>query len=179
MKPRSLLPRVQHCVDAEGHGIDSQDTLCREFARAKGYTVARVFKDEAVSGRSDRSPRHPGNAVLPAPWRQAPRYVVLIDDMSRHNIKAHIELRGAIASTGALLESPSIEFGEDSAAQLVEHLLASVSQYQREKKAEQTRRRMASHVVGLLALRDTHHLPVPQKCRCQGAGAARADGVGG
>ena len=52
---------------------------------------------------------------------------VVIDDISRlaRGIEAHIQLRAEIGSTGASLESPSIEFGEDSDSQLVENMLSN------------------------------------------------------
>ena len=71
--------------------------------------------------------------------RSTSPYIVLIDDISRfaRDLEAHLTLRRAIADAGAVLESPSIEFGEDSDSILVENLLASVSQHQRQKNAEQ------------------------------------------
>lgn len=61
--------------------------------------------------------------------------------------KFHLELRSSIASAGARLESPSLEFGEDSDSQLVENLLASVSQHRRQKNAGQTRNRMRARIM--------------------------------
>ncbi len=61
-------------------------------------------------------------------------------------LQAHLDLRGMIASAGGVLESPSIEFGEDPDSILVENLLASVSQHQRQKNGEQTKNRMRSRV---------------------------------
>lgn len=131
----------------KGHGLGSQETRCREFARLKGYEVAEVFCDEAVSGGLiDR----PGMLAM-LKYLKANRraeHVVLIDDISRlaRDMKAHLDLRDAIAAAGARLESPSIEFGEDSDSILVENLLASVSQHQRQKNAEQTRNRMRARI---------------------------------
>ncbi len=131
----------------KGHGLGSQETRCREFARMKGYEVAQVFCDEAVSGGLiDR----PGMLAM-LKYLKANRrseHVVLIDDISRlaRDMKAHLDLRDAIAAAGARLESPSIEFGEDSDSILVENLLASVSQHQRQKNAEQTRNRMRARI---------------------------------
>lgn len=70
--------------------------------------------------------------------------IVLIDDISRlaRGLEAHIQLRTAISGAGGKLESPSIEFGDDSDSQLVENLLASVSQHQRQKNSEQVVNRM-------------------------------------
>ena len=62
-------------------------------------------------------------------------------------LEAHLKLRTAIADAGGRLESPSIEFGEDSDSLLVENLLASVSQHQRQKNAEQTVNRMRARVM--------------------------------
>ena len=45
------------------------------------------------------------------------------------------------------LESPSIEFGEDSDSILVENLLASVSQHQMQKNSEQTLNRMKARLM--------------------------------
>jgi site-specific DNA recombinase len=76
-------------------------------------------------------------------------HIVIIDDISRvaRNIKGHLDLRDAISETGARLESPSIEFGEDSDSILVENLLASVSQHQCQKNTEQTANRKRSRLL--------------------------------
>jgi site-specific DNA recombinase len=75
--------------------------------------------------------------------------VVIIDDISRlaRGLKAHLELRMAIQQAGGVLQSPSIEFGDDSDSQLVENLLASVSQHQRQKNAEQVKNRMRARLM--------------------------------
>ena len=75
-------------------------------------------------------------------------YVVIIDDITRlaRGLDAHIKLRAEISGAGGVLESPSIEFGEDSDSILVENLLASVSQHQRQKNGEQTKNRMRARL---------------------------------
>ncbi len=59
----------------------------------------------------------------------------------------HPKPRSSIAKAGGILESPSIEFGEDPDSILVENLLASVSQHQRQKNGEQTKNRMRARVM--------------------------------
>lgn len=34
----------------EGHGLDSQETRCRDYAARKGYEIVEVFNDRGVSG---------------------------------------------------------------------------------------------------------------------------------
>ena len=131
----------------EGDGLASQENRCREYATYKDYDVVEVFKDD-MSGKFERRPAmdrmlaflrlHPKDSI-----------VVIIDDISRfaRNVQAHIALRETLSDAGGILESPSIEFGEDSDSRLVEHMLASVAQHQREKNAEQTSNRMKGRMM--------------------------------
>lgn len=131
----------------EGHGLESQETRCREFAKLKGYEVVLAFHEKGITGKLLNRPEM--QSMLDFLSKQEPQeYVVLIDDISRlaRDIEAHIQLRVAIKDAGGVLESPSIEFGEDSDSRLVEHLLASVAAHQREKNAEQVRNRMRARV---------------------------------
>ncbi len=132
---------------AKGQGAESQAARCAEFARMKGYAVVKTFEDKAISGSLiDR----PGMKALLSFLRQHRKdnVRVLLDDISRlaRGLEAHLALRAAIAEAGGILESPSIEFGEDSDSQLIEHLLASVSAHARVKNAEQTRNRMEARM---------------------------------
>ncbi|NQW11399.1 MAG: recombinase family protein [Alphaproteobacteria bacterium] len=133
---------------SKGHGIASQETRCREFARMKGYEVADVFKDEAVSGGVIDRPGMLSMLAYLKKHKRGGEHVVIIDDISRlaRDIKAHLDLRTAIAGAGGRLESPSIEFGEDSDSILVENLLASVSQHQRQKNTEQVYNRQRARL---------------------------------
>jgi site-specific DNA recombinase len=130
-----------------GDGLKSQETRCREFARMKGYDVVEVFSDDVSGSRVHR----PGMGAMLAYLRKRKTQgiVVIIDDVSRlaRGLEAHLELRGSIASAGGILESPSIEFGEDSDSKLIENLLASVSQHSRQKNGEQTINRMRARVT--------------------------------
>ncbi len=131
----------------QGDGLGSQETRCREFAKYKGYTVVDVFKDDMSGSLIDR----PGMKAMLSCLRKHRRdaYVVIIDDISRlaRGLEAHLQLRASIGDAGGILESPSIEFGEDSDSKLVENLLASVSQHQRQKNGEQTKNRMRARVM--------------------------------
>ncbi len=134
---------------SKGHGLESQETRCREFAKLKGYEVDAVFQDAAVSGGIVDRPGILDMLAHLKKHRKRHSYSVIIDDISRiaRDIEAHLQLRRAISNAGASLESPSIEFGEDSDSILVENLLASVSQHQRQKNAEQTKNRMRARMM--------------------------------
>jgi len=131
----------------EGHGLESQETRCREFASYKGYEVVEVFRDDMSGAYAGR----PGMLAMLSylKRRKADPHVVVIDDISRlaRGLDAHLKLRTAISEAGGILQSPSIEFGEDSDSILVENLLASVSQHQRQKNGEQTTNRMRARAM--------------------------------
>ena len=148
--PAVIYARVSSAAQLQkGHGIESQITRCREFARMKGYEVTEVFTDEAVSGGVTDRPGILAMLKHLGAQKHVSGHVVIIDDISRiaRDIKTHLDLRAAIAEVGAKLESPSIEFGEDSDSILVENLLASVSQHQRQKNTEQTKNRMRARML--------------------------------
>ncbi|MBM7069949.1 recombinase family protein [Actibacterium sp. 188UL27-1] len=129
-----------------GDGLNSQETRCREYAKYKGYEVVSVFKDDMSGKFSTR----PGMKAMLSFLRQQRKdqHIVIIDDITRlaRGLDAHLKLRTDISGAGGLLESPSIEFGEDSDSILVENLLASVSQHQRQKNGEQTKNRMRARL---------------------------------
>ncbi len=145
-----IYARISSVAQAQkGHGLASQEARCREFARMKGYEVAEVFYDKAVSGGIIDRPGIQSALSYLKRCKNKGRHVLVIDDISRiaRDIRAHLDLREAIKEAGATLESPSIEFGEDSDSILVENLLASVSQHQRQKGAEQTKNRMRARLL--------------------------------
>ncbi len=133
----------------EGHGLGSQETRCREYAGQRKYDVAAVFHEEGVTGALIERPSMQAMLSFLRKHKRQRQHVVIIDDISRlaRGLEAHLQLRTAIAEAGGKLESPSIEFGEDSDSILVENLLASVSQHQRQKNGEQTRNRMRARVM--------------------------------
>ncbi|MBM1556225.1 recombinase family protein [Sulfitobacter mediterraneus] len=130
----------------KGDGLASQETRCREFAGYKSYDVVKVFKED-MSGKFASRPAMRDMLGFLRQHRKA-GIVVIIDDISRlaRGLEAHLKLRASLASAGGKLESPSIEFGEDSDSLLVENMLASVAQHHREKNGEHTKNRMRARM---------------------------------
>ena len=134
----------------KGDGLGSQETRCREYANHKQYQVIEVFRDEGVSGSLINQPpwhamqcsNFSRNTNTKTPWSS-----LMISAVLPETLEAHIQLRTAIGDAGGKLESPSIEFGEDSDSKLVENLLASVSQHHRQKNTEQVKNRMRARVL--------------------------------
>lgn len=130
----------------EGDGLASQERRCRDYAAMKGYEVVEVFRDDVSGGHANRPAMMAMVKFLKSHRKEG--YIAIIDDISRfsRDIRGHWDLRDLLREAGGKLESPTIEFGEDSDSILVENLLASVSQHQRQKNAEQTRNRMRARL---------------------------------
>ena len=148
IKEAVIYARVSSTKQAtQGDGLNSQDTRCREYAKYKGYQVIESFADDMSGSLATR----PGMQDMLKFIRKRKKFgtIVIIDDISRlaRGIEAHLKLRTALSNAGGKLESPSIEFGDDSDSILVENLLASVSQHQRQKNGEQTRNRMRARMM--------------------------------
>lgn len=136
----------------EGSGLGSQVTRCTEYANFRGYQIAEVFTDD-MTGRVAARPGMKDMLAFVRKYRRE-NIVVIIDDISRlaRDIDAHRQLRKSIQNAGGVLESPSIEFGEDSDSTLVENLLASVAQHQSQKNSEQVINRMRARLLAGFAV---------------------------
>lgn len=77
----------------EGHGLSSQETRCREYARIKSYDVVGVYHEKGISGKLlDRVQMQ---AMLDFLKRSKKKqHIVVIDDISRlaRSVEAHIAL---------------------------------------------------------------------------------------
>lgn len=130
-----------------GDGLDSQKARCAEYARGRGYAVVASFEDDLSGSLVERPGMKALLAFLKKHRDETP--VVIIDDISRlaRGVEAHIKLRAAIALAGGVLESPTVEFGDDADSELQEYILATVAQHQRRKNSEQTRNRMRARML--------------------------------
>lgn len=152
-EPGPGTPAVIYCrvsskaQTTRGDGLGSQENRCREYAGYKGYAVQQVFVDDVTGKLAERPGMLSMLSWLRKHKREAP--VVIIDDISRfaRDMETHIKLRKLLGAAGGTLKSPTVEFGEDSDSILVENMLASVSQHQREKNSEQTKNRMRARTL--------------------------------
>ncbi|MEO1199943.1 MAG: recombinase family protein [Pseudomonadota bacterium] len=89
---------------SRGHGLDSQETRCREFAARNRYVVEDVFKDDMTGSLATR----PGMQAMLADLDRNPGTRVLINDISRlaRGLEAHLQLRAAMGGRGRCPRKP-------------------------------------------------------------------------
>ncbi len=123
----------------EGHGLESQEHRCREYARQKGYVVEEAFLD-SFTGGGDFMRRPAMVELLKYIDKYAhKKYVVIFDDLSRlaRDVGTHISLRLAFKQRGVALECPNFNFTDTDESELVELVLAAQNQYFRKANRRQ------------------------------------------
>ncbi|MGF1463778.1 MAG: recombinase family protein [Maricaulaceae bacterium] len=131
----------------EGHGLESQEARCREYANRCGYEMVKVFKDDASGGVSDRPQFLEMLAFLKA--QRGEPFIVIVDDINRisRSLEVHLLFRQRLKELGARFESPTQKFGDGADDRMVEMMLVNVAEYQRNKNAEQTQNRMRGRML--------------------------------
>ncbi len=156
---------------AKGDGLNSQETRCRVYAQQRGLEVEAVFKDNETGGVADR---HAMNELVRhlRKHRKEGR-IVIIDDITRfaRGVVTHWQLRDQVKEAGGILESPSLQFGDDPHSKFLENVLASAAQFGREfeRASDQGAHARPRH-ERLLAVQGLHRLPARSPAgRGQGA----------
>ncbi len=134
----------------KGDGLRSQETRCREYCSYKGVDVERVFYDRAISGKLIDRPGIKELIQFLKRSKVPQDYVVVFDDISRlaRDIRAYLDLRDAIFDTGAQMDSPNMDFRQDSDGRYFEGMQALNAEHARRKIAETSKNRMWARLTG-------------------------------
>lgn len=123
----------------DGHGLDSQEHRCRDYAERKGYQVVKVFHD-SFSGGGDFM-RRPAMAKLLVylDENRHERYVVIFDDLKRfaRDIVFHWKLRSEFDQRNTKIECLNHTFEDSPEGRFIETMLASTGQLEREQNKRQ------------------------------------------
>lgn len=134
--------------EAEGHGLESQETRCRQHAAAKGYDVAAVFPD-TITGGGDFMQR-PGMVALLSFLDAQPdeRFVVIFDDLKRfaRDTRFHLDLREAFRLRGAKIECLNFKFDETPEGEFIETIMAAQGALERKQNGRQVSQKMRARM---------------------------------
>jgi site-specific DNA recombinase len=132
----------------EGHGLDSQEHRCREYAHRKGYEVEKVFGD-AFTGAGDFMKR-PAMSEMLAYMDSRPdkEYVVIFDDLKRfaRDTVFHWALRSALKVRRATPECLNYNFDESPEGRFVETIFSAQNQLDREQNRRQVIQKMKARL---------------------------------
>jgi site-specific DNA recombinase len=147
-------PAVIYCrvssksQENDGHGLESQETRCREYAASKGYEVEAVFPD-TFTGGGDFIKR-PGMVALLSYLDAMPdqSYVVIFDDLKRfaRDTRFHLDLRDAFRSRDALIECLNFKFDDTPEGEFIETIMAAQGALERKQNGRQVSQKMKARM---------------------------------
>ncbi|MEM8646936.1 MAG: recombinase family protein, partial [Pseudomonadota bacterium] len=134
--------------ETEGHGLESQETRCRQHAAARGYDVQAVFPD-TMTGGGDFMAR-PGIVALLSFIDAQPgeRFIVILDDLKRasRDTRAFLDLRDAFRLRGVRLECLNFKLGETPEDEFFETIVAAQGQLERKQNSRQVAQKMEARM---------------------------------
>jgi site-specific DNA recombinase len=134
--------------EADGHGLQSQETRCREFEASKGHAVAAVFPD-TITGGGDFMKR-PGMVALLSFLDVQPNtpFIVIFDDLKRfaRDTRFHLDLREAFRVRGATIECLNFKFDETPEGEFIETIMAAQGALERKQNGRQVAQKMKARM---------------------------------
>ena len=134
--------------EEEGHGLESQETRCRQHAASKGYTVDAVFPD-TITGGGDFMKR-PGMVALLSFLDAQPdeSYVVIFDDLKRfaRDTRFHLDLRDAFRQRDARIECLNFKFDDSPEGEFIETIMAAQGALERKQNGRQVAQKMQARM---------------------------------
>ena len=129
----------------DGNGLDSQEQVCRAWARQRGLTVERVFSEKGISGSKEDRPAF--KEMLDFLFTTDDKYIVLALDINRfaRDIGVYGALRDKIRKLGHIMQTVNMTLEETEESELLENVSASLGQYERKKNAKRTKMNMIEH----------------------------------
>jgi len=136
--------------ETDGHGLESQETRCRQYAAAHGYEVVAVFPD-TITGGGDFMQR-PGMVSLLAFLDDQPDddFVVIFDDLKRfaRDTRFHLDLRDAFRKRGATIQCLNFKFDETPEGEFIETIMAAQGALERKQNGRQVAQKMKARMQG-------------------------------
>lgn len=131
----------------DGHGIESQEQRCRQYAEQKGYVVEKIFYDRAISGALfDRPAVQEILKYLDKNF--SINYIIIFDYIDRiaRDVQVHWRIKKEFGARGAKVESPNFKFEDTPEGRFIETVLAGKAQLDREQNARQVKQKMKARL---------------------------------
>lgn len=133
----------------EGDGLAGQERTCRNYADARGYVVASVFRD-GITGGTDKRPGFVELLAFLDAWSagRGVELVVIVDDLKRfaREVEVHFDLKYEIVRRGARMESPHFRFEDTPEGKFVETVIAAQAELERNQNKRQVLSRMRARL---------------------------------
>ncbi|WP_158657949.1 recombinase family protein [Agarilytica rhodophyticola] len=127
----------------EGHGLESQQHRCIQFAEEKGLIIEKIFHDDVTAG-GNFNKRPAMNQILNyLAANQDKKYVVIFDDIKRfsRDVYFYWDLIKKLDVYGADPMSPNFVFEKTPEGRFQQSITVAAGEYERESIARQTKQK--------------------------------------
>lgn len=136
--------------ETEGHGLESQETRCRQYAEAQGLEVAAVFPDTMTGGGGFME--RPGMVAMISFIDAQPdeEFTVIFDDLKRasRDTRAFLDLRDAFRIRGVGVTCLNFKFDETPEGEFIETIMAAQGALERKQNGRQVAQKMRARMEG-------------------------------
>ncbi len=132
----------------EGHGLDSQEHRCREYAKQRECEVVKVFRD-SFTGGGDFMNRPAMSSLLDyLDSHPSINYTVIFDDLKRfaRDTVFHLKLRRELNARNAKVECLNFTFEDTAEGQFIETVLAAQNELERKQNQRQVIQKMKARL---------------------------------
>src|SRR6185312_14916587 len=141
MEKSFIYVRVSDDRQVENTSLGSQEDLCREYCRQKGWTVEKVFADRGESAKTADRPQL--QQMMLAAKSSKIKYIVFYKwNRLARNLEDQIGITASMSARGVRLVAASEPTPEGATGKLLEHIIAAVNQFENEMRAETSKRGM-------------------------------------
>ena len=135
----------------EGHGLDSQEQRCIQYAKSCGYEILDIFRDNGVSGGLFDRPamKHVLECLEKNDTNDLNnKIVVVFDDLKRfaRDTKVHFDLKREIYGRNGRVECPNFRFENTPEGKFVETVLAATGELERNQNRRQVIQKMKARL---------------------------------
>ncbi len=124
---------------AEGHGLESQEKLCRNYAKSKDYFVEKVFPEEGIMGELFDRPKMK-ELLEYLDEHIENNYIVIFDDLKRfsRDVAVHFKLKSEIYGRGGRVESPNFKFEDTPEGKYIETIIVATGELEKNQNKRQS-----------------------------------------
>jgi DNA invertase Pin-like site-specific DNA recombinase len=132
----------------EGHGLDSQEHRCREYALTNGYSIEKVFRDSYSGGGDFMLRPAMGEMIGYIDKNLHKNYIVIFDDLKRfaRDTEFHLKLRTALRVRNVKPECLNYTFDDTAEGTFVETVFAAQGQLERDQNKRQVVQKMKARL---------------------------------
>ncbi len=124
------------------NSIHAQLHACREYAKARGYSIVHEYVDEAVSGRASETKSRQNYQRMLREAKTGKFGAILAHKYDRlaRTLSEHVSLDARMHGIGVDLIAVAQDFGRSKEGKIMRNLMWSLSEYYSENLAEEVRK---------------------------------------